>query len=365
MSAAPTEGEPLPRLFARWAETLLEAPIPRERVATCDNCVMCPPPDASATDTYFRPDTKCCTFTPNLPNFLVGAALADDDPEAAAGRASLTARIAAGASVTPLGLGQPAVYRSLYGNAQAYGRSRALLCPHFDEAGGGRCGIWRHRDAVCATWFCKHVRGEVGHDFWRGALLRLLVHVEQSLAKWCVLELEVAPDTLEALASDPAWSDDPPDMTIAALEGRANPSARRLWGDWFGREAEFYRRCAELVETLGWDEVLAISGAEGRALASLTQHAFARLTNPSLPAALRAGPVQLLRTGASASILESYSPHDPIEVSNVVMALLPFFDGSPSESVQSFVKEQTGIELGTDLVQRLVDFGVLKPTSQT
>ena len=42
-------------------------------------------------DLQFEPSTKCCTFLPELPNFLVGAMLADTDPAAAEGRASVIA----------------------------------------------------------------------------------------------------------------------------------------------------------------------------------------------------------------------------------------------------------------------------------
>src|ERR1044071_2985933 len=96
------EASDLPTLYARWAAALLSAPIPRETEATCDDCAMV----SSDPETIaFRHDTKCCTFTPVLPNFLVGAVL--DEP-------SIEARIATGLAVSPLGLGVTVGYRLLF-----------------------------------------------------------------------------------------------------------------------------------------------------------------------------------------------------------------------------------------------------------
>jgi hypothetical protein len=131
-------------------DALLAGTIPSETEATCDDCAMCAAGGAQRGDAYFfRPDVKCCSFVPNLPNFLVGRILADADPHLAAGRASVEARSEAGMAVTPLGLGQPPAYRVLYdrGAPAAFGRSRTLRCPHFLDDGVGRCAIWRHRNS--------------------------------------------------------------------------------------------------------------------------------------------------------------------------------------------------------------------------
>src|SRR5262245_36081364 len=92
--------EGLPPLYQRWVRELLDGPVPRETEATCDNCAMLVEGGVAAG---FNTDTKCCTFLPELHNFLVGAILADDDPAFATGRASVRARVARRVAVTPLG----------------------------------------------------------------------------------------------------------------------------------------------------------------------------------------------------------------------------------------------------------------------
>src|SRR5215471_13758616 len=184
----------LPPLYARWIDDLLDGPIPAETRATCDDCVMCPKPGDTINpeDRFFEPSIKCCSIVPVLPNFLVGRILSGDDPDPVSleGRASVERRIKEGVAVTPLGLEWPAMIKLLYDNSDAFGQSQTFRCPHYVEE-AGRCGIWRHRDSVCATWFCKHVRGEVGRKFWRDSLEPLLRIVEKSLAQWCVLKMDI------------------------------------------------------------------------------------------------------------------------------------------------------------------------------
>ena len=82
---------------------------------------------------------------------------------------------------------------------------------------GGRCGVWKNRHAVCATWFCKHERGAFGSRAWR-ALQGLFQSLEDELALWCVNELDVGPRALWHSAPEPRWS--------------ARVSSSRLEPDW-------------------------------------------------------------------------------------------------------------------------------------
>src|SRR4051794_4988796 len=144
---------------------------------------MCAPPDVAAPAgvDYFRPDTKCCTYHPTLANYLVGAVLRDDS--LAEGRQRLREKIAGGIGVTPRFLATPRKYRLLWdaSRERAFGRSLSLRCPYYVED-GGRCAIWRHREADCSTFFCKHGAGADGKIFWR-ALGAYLTGVELALSR--------------------------------------------------------------------------------------------------------------------------------------------------------------------------------------
>src|SRR5215467_14532461 len=126
------EHEALTPLYKRWMDDLLGGPIPRESRATCDDCAMCRKPgdEAASDNQFFDPAIKCCSIVPVLSNFLVGGILLQEtDADSEHGRASVLHRIAEGVEVTPRGLGQPALFRLVYDNSDAFGRSRKLRCP--------------------------------------------------------------------------------------------------------------------------------------------------------------------------------------------------------------------------------------------
>ena len=124
--ASDAASEPLPPLYARWVTQLLGGGlIPREAQSTCNHCAMQPAcgEKPKADGYYFDPVIKCCTYLPQLYNFLVGAILSDPDPAAQPGRASVEKRMAEGISVTPLGLAQTAVFSLLHDSGSEVARA--------------------------------------------------------------------------------------------------------------------------------------------------------------------------------------------------------------------------------------------------
>ena len=311
---------------------------------------------------YFDAVIKCCTYLPTLYNFLVGRALSDQDTSSAEGRASVEKRIAHGLGVTPLGLMQPPTYSLLYDESKnSFGKAKTLRCPHYIED-GGRCGVWRHRESTCATWFCKHVKGSTGYAFWREGLQALLQNVEINLARWCLMELKVSDELLSNAIGSGAWKADAATLTAEALDDRINPETyAKTWGEWQGREREFYIRCAELVEKLSWAEVLEICGPEARAHAQLTVKAFRTMTSDEVPAKLQVGTFELLHMQPGSMRLKTYSEYDPIDVPSAVMDVLPYFDGRPTADVVAEIAEEHGVKIEHALIQKMVQFDLLVP----
>ncbi|MFO0759639.1 MAG: hypothetical protein U0359_24310 [Byssovorax sp.] len=360
----PSEGpfHALPPLYAGWAKDLLGGPIPAETEATCHDCAMCIKPDGTLPTSiyFFDPALKCCVYMPELPSFLAGRILADEDPAGAIGRATLRARIEKRIAVTPLGVGRPPSYDLLFRNsASTLGRSRTLRCPHFVEE-GGTCGIWKHRDAMCTTWFCRFVRGQVGADFWK-ALRELLVIVEGTLARHAALELGVDVEVLSrwiprerqtALAQVPEGRE---------LDGEVEDAAyAAMWGEWAGKEEAFYRAAAARVEGLRFDEVLAIGGPEMAILAGVAKRAYARLGSDLVPLRLRVGSFQIAsqRDGGVRAVTHSHL--DAIDLPSALLTVLPAFDGRPTEEVlHELAARGVGFEAG--YLRKLCDYGILVP----
>lgn len=357
----------LPLLYAAWLDEWLDGSIPAETEATCATCAMLPPANGSSLelDVYFNPKTKCCTYVPVLPNFLVGRILADETPEMGRGRASMLARLQNSALVNPLWLEKGSGYDHNYTTRRDFfGRLDEMVCPHYLDEQGGLCGIWRHRNAICTTWFCKHARGDVGHQFWL-TLRDLLREVENDLTQWCALELGIAPAVIRELDQLETRGE-----TIRLLEvEQAQPelstaTLKKIWGTWYGRENAYYLECARQVAALSWSEVLAICGPTVQTLARLTHQAHAQLLSDSVPERLRPGKFKLVSMQADHSIVESYLPTDPLRIPRPVMELLPRFDGRPTSAVITETALTTGRKINPSLIRKLVDFKILVPVGE-
>lgn len=356
----------LPRLYARWMGDVLPGPIPAETEATCDDCAMCAGgADRPTADFLFDPSTKCCTYIPELPNYIVGLILNDDDANFAAGRATMIDRLETGVAITPISIGKSPTEMFLYqqtSQLEAFGRNPNLRCPHYLEDANGACGLWKHRAAVCATWHCKHVRGMVGFRFWK-EIFQLLVQVELELAHWCVMELDVGTAALQNLFSLPVSDDGPTGPTPAGLlDGkRTDEASAEIWGEWAGRQKEFYAACGQLVETLAWEDVTKLCGSATRIHERLTRDAYKNLVLDEIPESLRVGPIKLVQMGADFHRVKSYSPLDPLDLPRKLVELLHYFDGRPTKDAIKSIAADTGHKLDDDLVRKLVDFQILVP----
>ena len=349
----------LPPLYSRWLGELLKQAIPDETLATCGDCAMCV--KGKGQQTVFHPDVKCCSYIPIVPNFLLGRILADEDPAAAKGRETMVKRLETGISMTPLGVAasptEDVLYRHVTQN-QGFGKQTGIRCPHLMAEGGGTCGIYKHRNAVCATYHCKFVRGAVGQDFW-SKTRNLLLRVEDLLSRWCVLRLHADPKSLpllfhaeEAMKADAEKS--------GRLSGVMAPEhAKKMWGRWHGKEKEFYRECVKSVERLSWKEVVAICGPEVEANAHLVAHAFKNLLSEEIPKALKLGPFNVTYIAPDFAAVTTYSPLDPISLPKPLVDVLHRFDGRPTKEVVKEISDKDEIELDPGLISKLVDYRVL------
>lgn len=310
---------------------------------------------------FFNPQTKCCTYVPAIPNFLVGQMLADQDPEQASGRITVENRIRAGVAVTPLGLGQPTDFRILYGSSaeSLFGQSRTMRCPHYLEAEGGRCGVWKNRAGLCATWHCKYVRGIVGKRFW-STLHKLLTAVEDSLSRWCVLKLDIGSEALRHLFPVGGRLKTNDSIEPRALDRVADLShSRNLWGRWAGREQEFYRESARLASALEWKDVIAIDSAELLIYSRLLIDAYRNLLSEQIPDRLKVATHEVVSMNEDSYCISPYNIYDPLKLPKDLMNALGYFDGRPTREALLAIAEREGLTLDQSLVRKLTDFGVL------
>lgn len=338
----------LPGQYSEWIAEVLGAVLEPETKAECSDCSMCrewPPVER------FKPDVKCCSFIPALPNFRVGAILSDPDPALERGRETVRERLRAGGAANPLFLEPPRSYALAYPrlSRDGFGSDRGLVCPHFHEGG---CSIWRWREAVCSTYFCRFVHGAPGRRVWRG-VRRLLVAAEAAVARAAVLQAGLEVEALHALLAieDARGGGMAPDARPEAVE--------RSWGSWRGREEEFYRRCWEAAKGLRWADVLKLGGSEADLLARTLWHRFHEGLASELPARLKAAEYAVAGARDGAVAVTGYSRADPVELSPAELAALLRFDGRAVDAILDEVQRRDGVVFTKERLLELVDYGVL------
>jgi hypothetical protein len=244
-----------------------------------------------------------------------------------------------------------------------FGRDLSLRCPYHVDAtpqSGPGCGIWRHRQSMCTTWFCKFTRGEVGKTFWAD-LHKLLVRVEHSLKWWAVLQCDFSPAALKHLA----YLQQPSAGRVAVPSpGRLDlevDDARYavLWDAWLGREADFFKEAGARVAALTWPEILHIGGPELDLHVRIVQSAYERLMSTDLPYRLRLGTYEVVEATPERTRLVAYSKLDPLDVPTVLTHLLPYFDGRPTLEVLDQIRNEAQLNLSEGLVRKLVDYAIL------
>lgn len=327
----------LPATYARWLEALIGAPVPVETRATCHACAQCVPrmPAAQA----FRPDVRCCTYVPRLPNYAIGRLLNEADlPGAAEGVATLRQRMLDPEGIDPLGLevsqADLNAYDRLLAN-DAFGRDPDVSCPHLLK--DGRCGVWRHRNGVCATWFCRHDRGAVGDAFW-DATQKWLTALEHRVGLWAA----------EAVFFNGRRTVDPEALS------------RGEWGGWNIDRETFYRATAVVVDGLDWPEIARIAGdrLDDEAQAVLLAHGPMR--KPDRPRRVAASPLEILDDVGGVARLQGYSDTDWVEVPSAALPILDAVDGASLVEIRQSLAARR-IPLAEGVLESLIDQEILVP----
>ena len=355
----------LPLVYRTLFPGFFRNEVPVETKATCASCAMCQTSAPGAVESvdgvnrFFRPDTKCCTYHPRLPNYLIGGLLGDDNPGLAEGQRRVRERIASRMGVTPQWIKTPAKYNLLYNSSrQFFGRSLSMRCPYYVENNpAGNCSIWAYREAVCSTFYCKYVAGADGRKFWM-TLKTYLTLAEIQLSRYTALKL--LPEYILAGRDKP----EPAGVLSAEdLDDKALPDKEyaELWGSWAGREEELYRKSYALVSALTAEDFEKIIGLDGVVEQTVLEKHYRAVTAPELPRVLKFNPsatVQWLPDGNLA--LGSYSEHDAVALPGAAYELLVEFTGKePVSAVRQRLREQKQADLGEDVLLELYRHRIL------
>jgi hypothetical protein len=351
----------LPALYRAWLEPLL-GPIANEPRATCSKCAMANWPGQPPLERTFDANVKCCSYQPDVPSFLVGRILADDNPLGAGARSVIRQRIADRVGVTPLGIAMDPTYRAVYENApSAFGKAMPLRCPYYVDQDGGLCGIWQHRESVCTTWFCKFERGAYGRIFWRviNSLLRM---IEVSLRLWVMREVGLSEDAQVDLWTRLEYErGGRPPLDEHAMKNTTDPDRyRKDWANFLGREEEYFAKCAEKVQALTSDDILRIGGAVVQSAIHTARFAVEKLKNLGIPERSVPGPMAYfqIRKPGEVRVRHQGLPFDWYDIPESVATNLPRFERGPVREVLAALQAE-GVPIDEAMVKKLVEWQVL------
>ena len=326
-----------------------------EKTADCSNCIMCKPKrENHHLEKYFNNDTKCCTYYPKLPNYLVGAILVDNSEAMWMGKNKILAAINDGMGVSPLGLLRPEKYTLIYQNVfhenpLLFGKVSSLVCPYLDN---GNCTVWKYRNGVCTTWFCWSDNGVDGIVFWN-SLKKYLTTLENKLIKYTLLhqgfstlEVDTQFNANEALK-----------RKIKLLKEDINEESlnsndyKALWGHYYKNEAEHYINCFNLVKNLNEEEFNQIMGIDGKALLQDLENKFSEMISRNVPSYL------IRNSNIKFIAIDEDNEKAHLEVDNCSFSIpymlyesLIYFNGKTSNAeVLSRVEEQ-GLKMDDELL---------------
>lgn len=248
----------IPQIYRPILHSKVLALNATEKKATCDNCLRSR--DRRFAYTY-KPDLKCCTFHPYLPNYAVGALLSQQT--VTPGILELKRKIQNREFAFPIGVMAPFDYQFAFltKEEEQFGNERSLLCPYYDR-GENRCSIWQYRGVVCTSFYCRSDYGQDGQKFW-AVFSDYLSYVEMALAEECLVQMDFSPrdlsDQLLYLNKRDFEQDETAQKTIASEVDK------KLWNGYEDKE-DFYLKCFALVKKIDRNQFKEILGPQGLSL---------------------------------------------------------------------------------------------------
>ncbi len=350
----------LPVIYHKLFPDIFNETVPKETFATCANCAMVCGDDKNKEQLAMRPflpDKKCCTYHPSLPNYLIGGILSDPDPQMDEGKKRIHERITARTGVSPAGVYAPKIYNIIYSNGSGagFGNSSTLLCPYFIKE-NGYCSVWKYRESVCSTFFCKTVAAQNGKMFW-DSVKGYLVYSQTNLTKYCLLKLDLSSltDVINTILS-PTQNNS--NLSLEDLDNLPTTEAdyQKLWGNWQGKEAEFYIKCFELVNKLSKEEYNSIVGIQNEILVKDLESKKNKMT--TIPEKLKKNEELVFKkAGEDSYTIKLASIDTSFELPNVVIDI---FDGSKAtKAIIEELNTKEDIELDNELLLTLFQHRIL------
>lgn len=222
-----------------FPKDLWEAKL-NETKATCDSCNW----------KEYRPELKCCTYEPFVPNYLIGASLQSEATSPSA-REKILKKIELREYSLPIGMVASPRFQVRFNQREAneFGQREDWLCPYFNRE-KQNCGIWKNRGAVCTTYYCQSSYGVMGEEFWK-QLSDYMTYVEMALMEEALVQLDFSPrqisDCLVYLNRQEATASE---LKSDSLDEK---KAKKLWNGYYDDQVGFFIKCSDIVQSMTFD----------------------------------------------------------------------------------------------------------------
>ncbi|MCB9642849.1 MAG: hypothetical protein H6728_07195 [Myxococcales bacterium] len=353
----------LPPIYVPFLPKFFQQPPIPESKATCAKCAMCPPLGTTTTQqealSFFLPNTKCCTYHPSLPNYLVGGILQNTEAHLSEGSQRVLKKLEQQRGVNPYWLSPPDKYVHIYraSRVKSFGRTETLLCPYYEQS-SGNCSVWQYRDSVCSSFFCKHDAGEEGNLFWK-AFARYLTSVESKLARYALRQVapELEDETLNVKAKKTIL------LGPEELEERPPHPAeyKAIWKDWVGREKDFFVQCYQVVQGIDRATFEDIKTEQESQEYEEIEQRYNTLQTPVLPPRLIRNPeMQVQDAIPGYKLVISYSRFDVLMLPEELVAALEMFTKDRSiEEARQEIAQRYEIEFEDESLIELYQYRLL------
>ncbi|MFK7872622.1 MAG: hypothetical protein AB8C84_05550 [Oligoflexales bacterium] len=199
-------------------EQILTLSLPEETRATCSQC-------PSSLNGYEH-TARCCTYRPQLSNFLIGAALQDQ----AISKKKFQQLFSKGAFLPLASLTTPQAMISMT-------ESNDQVCHYWQEGAG--CTIHKFRNHTCSTFFCFTLAGP-DHTLWSD-LAEYVMMLENNISWWLITQTGFeSANFLRKLSII--------DQNSKAQATWNSKDLNYIWGEWYGKESQFFEKCAAIVK---------------------------------------------------------------------------------------------------------------------
>lgn len=331
---------------------ILEIQIPEERFADCSNCHHCGNKNSPLLH------TKCCAYHPVLPNYMLGAILSETSSHLAEGQKRTIQKIEEQVGVTPYGIIPPLKHDKLYHtqrndtlikpiNQQV---ASELKCPYYNK---GACTIWSHRTELCSTFFCISSGGEKGTQFW-SVFSKYFRAIEHKLSLYALMEMGYP---IGALRTKPL---NPQELKLEDENGDLNEELyQKLWGEWKGKEKEFFIKCYEIVSKLSSQQLEDMLGLEEQILAKRIKVKAAGFNTAVIPDVLQFIPNDNLVNQVKPMQYEIDVSGKKVMLTQIQYSFVCSFDGKTS--TYDLLRKASALHTGIDhLIEPLLKVGLLK-----